>query len=114
MRKQRFDRLLGSLEEVRRHVAGGRFAGRISEIEVGPDEVRAVRQRSGMTQSQFATTFGIGLGTLQKWERGERYPSGAARSLLLVMKADLSGVVKALGVRPPMRRRKLKRVRVAA
>jgi putative transcriptional regulator len=114
MRKERFDRLLGSLEEVRAHVSGGRFAGRISEIAVGADEVRAVRARSGMTQDQFAATFGIGLGTLQKWERGERRPSGAARSLLLVMKADLPGVVKALGVSPPKRLRRAKRTRRAA
>src|SRR5690606_6786636 len=81
MKKERFDQLLESLEEVRGHVATGRFGGRIRNVEVGAGAIRAVRERSGMTQSQFAATFGIGLGTLQKWERGERRPSGAAKSL---------------------------------
>jgi putative transcriptional regulator len=114
MKRERFDRLVESLGEVRRHVAIGRFGGRISEVEVGAGEIRTVRERSGMTQNQFAAAFGIGLGTLQKWERGERRPSGAARSLLMVMKTDLPSVVKALGVTPQRRKRRLKRARAAA
>jgi putative transcriptional regulator len=97
MKKKRFDRLVASLEDVRTHVATGGFAGRISGVEVGASDIRAVRERSGLTQAQFAETFGIGLGTLQKWERGERRPSGAAKSLLRVMQADLPAVVRALG-----------------
>jgi putative transcriptional regulator len=58
-----------------------------------------VRERSGLTQAQFAGAFGIGPGTLQKWERGERRPSGAAKSLLRVMQVDLSSVARALGVK---------------
>lgn len=114
MKRQRFDRLIESLGEVREHATGGRFAGRVREVEVGAADVRAVRERSGMTQRQFADTFGVGLGTLQKWERGQRHPSGAARSLLLVMQADLSSVVKALGVKPPVRLRRPRQTRTAA
>jgi putative transcriptional regulator len=112
MKKRDFERLMESLEEVREHVTTGKFRGRIYTVEVGAQDVRAVRLRSGMTQQQFAETFGIGLGTLQKWERGERRPSGAARSLLLVMKANLPAVVKALGVKPAARR--ARRMRTAA
>jgi putative transcriptional regulator len=98
MKKERFARLVRSLEEVRSHVATGRFAGRTSNIAIGPDDIRQLRARSGMTQAQFAAAFGIGLGTLQKWERGERRPSGAAKSLLRVMQVDTPAVVRALGV----------------
>ena len=104
MKKDRFDRLVDSLGDVRSHVATGRFAGRISKVEVSAGDIRGVRERSGMTQQEFAAAFGIGLGTLQKWERGERRPSGAAKSLLRVMQADLPAVVKALDV-PPRRKR---------
>jgi putative transcriptional regulator len=95
-----------SLDDVRTHVATGRFAGRVSAVAVDPDDIRRLRARSGMTQVQFAATFGIGLGTLQKWERGERRPSGAARSLLRVMHADTRAVVRALGVAPVQRKRR--------
>ncbi len=114
MKESRFDRLAASLGKVRTHVATGRFAGRISKIEVGADAIRAVRVHSGMTQQQFAATFGIGLGTLQKWERGERRPSGAAKSLLKVMQADLPAVVRALDVAPPRRNRRPKQTRRVA
>lgn len=107
MKKKRFDRLVESLEDVRAHVATGRFTGRTTEVEVGAEDIKAVRERSGLTQAQFAATFGIGLGTLQKWERGERRPSGAAKSLLRVMQADLPAVVRALRVRPTRKKVRL-------
>jgi len=100
MKRKRFDRLVASLGEVRNHLTTGRFTGRISDVEVGADDIRLVREQSGLTQAEFAATFGIGLGTLQKWERGERRPSGAAKSLLRIMQADLGAVVRALGGAP--------------
>lgn len=45
-------------------------------------DVKAIRDRTGMTQSEFATTFGISLGTLRHWERGDRAPQGPALVLL--------------------------------
>jgi putative transcriptional regulator len=112
MKKQRFDRLMESLGEVQMHIRTGTFGGRLSEFPA--DDIRSLRTRSGMTQAQFAATFGIGLGTLQKWERGERRPSGAAKSLLRVMQADTPAVVKALGLTPPQRKRRERQTRGAA
>lgn len=112
MKKKRFDRLLASLDDVRTHVATGRFAGRIRDVDVHSDDIRAVRERSGMTQKQFAEAFGIGLGTLQKWERGERRPSGAAKSLLLVMRSEMRAVIRALSnaaIRPKIGTRQPRR-----
>jgi putative transcriptional regulator len=114
MKKQRFDRLLASLSEVRTHVATGKIPGRITKVEIGADDIRDVRKRSGMTQQQFAAAFGIGLGTLQKWERGERHPSGAARSLLRVMRANLPAVVAALDFAVPRPKRRPRQQRRAA
>jgi DNA-binding transcriptional regulator YiaG len=59
MRKGRFDQLVASLEEVKEHVATGRFRGRISRMDVQPIDVRTIRKRSGMTPQRFAETFGI-------------------------------------------------------
>jgi putative transcriptional regulator len=111
MKKERFQELLAGLEEVREYVATGRFKGRVHQVEVPADDVRGIRVRSGMTQQQFAETFGIGLGTLRKWESGERRPSGAAKSLLQVMQADLPAVIKALKVTPPKRHRRPRQLR---
>ncbi|MBU6438479.1 MAG: helix-turn-helix domain-containing protein [Betaproteobacteria bacterium] len=48
-----------------------------------PAVVRA-RLASGLSQAQFAQLLGISVRTLQKWEQGEREPSGAAQSLIKI------------------------------
>ena len=35
-------------------------------------DVQALRNRIGFTQEEFAAKFGISLGTLRHWERGDR------------------------------------------
>lgn len=62
----------------------------------GPDDVRLVRVNLKMTQAEFARTFHLGLKTLQKWERGERRPTGPAAALLQVIRRDPKAVKRAL------------------
>jgi putative transcriptional regulator len=47
-------------------------------------DVRAVRERYGLSQDQFAGLMGISVGTLRNWEQGRRKPRGPARVLLVV------------------------------
>ena len=46
--------------------------------------VAEIREKTGLSQSRFATLLGVSVRTLQDWEQGRRAPSGAARTLLLV------------------------------
>jgi putative transcriptional regulator len=57
---------------------------------------RMVRVNLKMTQAEFARTFHLGLKTLQKWERGERHPTGPAAALLQVIRRDPKAVKRAL------------------
>ena len=61
-----------------------------------PVDVKAVRKNVEMTQAEFASTFGISLGTLRHWERGDRTPRGPALVLLNVLAKDPQAVTRAL------------------
>jgi len=47
-------------------------------------EVASIREKTGLSQAQFAQLLGASVRTLQDWEQGRRVPSGAARTLLIV------------------------------
>lgn len=59
-------------------------------------DVKAIRAKVGMTQTEFASSFGISVGTLRHWERGDREPHGPARVLLHVVSKQPKAVLSAL------------------
>ena len=61
-------------------------------------DVRALRRKAGMTQTQFAEAFAFSVRTLQEWERGAKRPSGPAKTLLRAIRADPAGLKRALAV----------------
>lgn len=63
-------------------------------------DVKNIRQKTGMSQQKFCTTFGISLGTLRHWEQGLRTPRGPARVLLQVMDKNPAAVIQALAATP--------------
>ena len=60
-------------------------------------DVKAIRDKTGMSQQSFCATFGISLGTLRHWEQGLRSPRGAARVLLKVVDHNPKAVIRAIG-----------------
>lgn len=46
------------------------------------------RERTGLSQSQFAMLLGVSVRTLQGWEQGRKRPSGAARTLLTIARTN--------------------------
>lgn len=90
-------RVIEALEEAVADARGERTRVRKRVVMVPADiDVRAVRRRLQMSQTQFAAAFGFPLGTLQNWERGHRRPEGAARALLKVIDKRPDAVIEAL------------------
>lgn len=54
-------------------------------------DIKAIRAKTGLSQTQFADKLNISPRTLQNWEQGTRNPTGAAVTLmhLLDKKPDL-------------------------
>lgn len=66
--------------------------------------MKALRERLGYTQEQFAHFLGVSLRTVTRWEAGQSEPSFTARQWIVVLDAlkrvdltleDLSGSVTA-------------------
>src|SRR3990172_19312 len=68
--------------------------GRITSVKL--NEVSQARQKSGLSQAQFAEALGISKRTLQEWEQGRRSPSGAAQTLIRIAKRHPEVVREAL------------------
>jgi putative transcriptional regulator len=84
------------LKEATAHARGKR-ALPVREYEVpGPVDVRAIRARSSLSQSEFAREFGFSVRTLQEWESGGAKPPGAVRAYLTVIDRNPSAVRAAL------------------
>jgi putative transcriptional regulator len=59
-------------------------------------DVKAIRQRLGLTQATFAQRYGFTLSSIRNWEQDRRQPEGAARVLLLVIDKEPEAVQRAL------------------
>jgi putative transcriptional regulator len=54
--------------------------GRVTTVP----SVSSIREKTGLSQADFASLLGVSVRTLQEWEQGRRSPSGAARTLLMI------------------------------
>jgi putative transcriptional regulator len=89
-----FDMIMGGLDEVEAYLGGSRD-GFVLHI---PDEVdvKAIRQRLGLSQPKFAATFGFSVGRIRDWEQ-RRFPVDApSRVFLTVIEREPAAVLRAL------------------
>ena len=73
------------LQEALTHAKGHKTGARVYHIEVPEPDVAAIRERSGLSQAEFARSIGVAVGTLRGWEQGRRRPEGPARVLLALI-----------------------------
>ena len=59
-------------------------------------DVKAIRERLGLSQAEFAHRFGFTTDSVQNWEQGHRKPQGPARVLLKVIEKRPDAVMQAL------------------
>jgi putative transcriptional regulator len=91
--------MIRGLEEAVSYIQGKiKLRTRVIDVAPVPDavDVHAIREKSGLSQSEFATRYGFSIRTLQEWEQGRARPDGAVRAYLIVIDRNPDAVRQAL------------------
>jgi putative transcriptional regulator len=87
MNEQQFDELLTSVRDMGRHMRGEAGEG-VRVHEVAEPDIRAIRERTGLSETHFAHLIGVTPRTLRNWEQRRTRPIGPARVLLKIVEAN--------------------------
>ena len=94
MKKSDFDNLVQSIKQAGKIKRGRAKPSRLFKYKV--PNIKSIRERLKVSQSEFALMIGVSRSTLQNWEQGRREPEGPAKALLRVAEKEPAAVVKAL------------------
>ena len=94
MKRQMFEELLGSVREAGAILRGRQKPSR--RVVIRSSGVRVIRERTSLSQSEFAQLIGVSVKTLQNWEQDRRCPTGPAATLLSIIEYDPALAVKAI------------------
>src|SRR3984885_13346564 len=92
--KTQFEQMMDGLNDIEAFLAGEQ-EGFKAHVPHNVD-VKAIRNRLGMTQARFSDTFGFSLDAIKHWEGGRRTPEAPARILLTVIDRNPAAVLTAL------------------
>jgi len=94
VKKKDFDKLVASVKQAGKIKRGKLKPSRVFRFK--PADIKAIRKKLGVSQSEFALMIGVSVSTLQNWEQGRRQPDGPARALLKVAAENPEAVAEAL------------------
>ena len=78
--------ILEGLEDAAAYLAGRKERGRATKVYVpAAVNVRAIRTRLRLSQTEFARRYALPLASLRKWEQGARKPDAATRAYLTLI-----------------------------
>jgi putative transcriptional regulator len=101
MPSKAFKEIMAGLKDAQAYINGDKSRGRVVSGPVATTSARhavvgdhiivdvaKLRAELGLSQTEFATGFGVAVKTLQNWEQGRRVPPGPARTLLTVIRKN--------------------------
>jgi putative transcriptional regulator len=94
MKAKMFEELLESVREGGAILRGQRKPSR--GIVLRSSGIRAIRERTSLSQSEFAHLIGVSVKTIQNWEQDRRRPTGPAAALLNIIAHEPQLAVKAI------------------
>ena len=100
MSKRSFDKIAAGLKDAIT-IARGEADRASYHVHVPADvDVGRIRRKLKLSQSAFATRFGIAAGTLRDREQKRKRPEGPARVLLMVIEREPNAVERAIRANP--------------
>ena len=94
MKAKMFEELLESVREGGAILRGQRKPSRRFVLQ--SSGIRAIRERTSLSQSDFAHLIGVSVKTLQNWEQDRRHPTGPAAALLRIIAHQPQLALKAI------------------
>jgi putative transcriptional regulator len=88
-------RILRSVRQAQAYARGETEEGFAVHVPEDVD-VKAIRNKTGLSQSAFALRYGFSPAAVRDWEQHRRQPEQAARVLLLVIAHNPDAVTAAL------------------
>jgi putative transcriptional regulator len=93
------DDIRASWQEALKYTRGEKADVIVHRVNPQESDAREARHKLGLSQREFASLVGAAVGTVRKWELGTRRPSGAARTLIEVIKTEPKAVRRAIARR---------------
>jgi putative transcriptional regulator len=94
MDRKLFEELTRSIRQAGAIARGERKPSRRHEFT--PSRIQSVREKSGLSQAQFARLLNVSVKTLQNWEQARREPTGPAKALLRIVEKEPAAALRAL------------------
>lgn len=94
MDKTLFEDLVQSLQEAKVIARGEAEPSR--RFVLKRMDVKAIREKTGLSQNQFAELIQISTKTLQNWEQRRRTPTGPSAALLKIVSVNPEMAVQSL------------------
>ena len=72
----------------------GKIKARKTSLAIKPvadysnNDIKRIRQKTGLSQVMFAGSLGVSPKTVEAWENGRNKPEGASRRLLEIVRDD--------------------------
>ena len=89
-----FNELQTSLKQAAAIRKGKMQPSRVFKVETV--DVKATREKTHLSQTEFAEAIQVSVRTLQNWEQGHRNPTGPAVALLKIVASAPEVAVRAL------------------
>ena len=87
-----FNELVMSIKDAGQFLRGESEPSRIFDAL----DIKAIRQKTGLSQMQFANMIGVKVRTLQNWEQKLHQPTGTAAALFTIVAHEPEAALRAL------------------